>query len=144
MLCDSYTAALQKQHLPPSNFSSTSAALIRLLACSLVGDSVTEHNTVENIGRLFMAADELGYLTFVSPHWYYPYDQNWEFGGTIEKVMHDINMFARAGPLTLDGFENSGAEYVIATMKQSSFLFDVSPSMSFANGALLLLLLCFL
>ena len=77
---------------------------------SLVGDSVTEHNTVDNIGRLFMTAEELGYLVFVSPHWYYPYDHNWQFGGTLEKVMHEINMFAREGPLTLDGFENSGAE----------------------------------
>ena len=57
-----------------------------------------------------MTAEELGYLVFVSPHWYYPYDHNWQFGGTLEKVMHEINMFAREGPLTLDGFENSGAE----------------------------------
>ena len=49
---------------------------------------------------------------FISPHYYYPTDGGWKFGGTVEKVMHEINMFDRAGALTLDGFEGSGADWL--------------------------------
>jgi nicotinamidase-related amidase len=48
---------------------------------------------------------------FVSPHYYYPVDANWQFGGTVEKLMHDIDMFSRPGPLDLEGFEGSGADW---------------------------------
>jgi nicotinamidase-related amidase len=71
-----------------------------------------EHNTVENIGRLFIAARDLGYLVFISPHYYYDYDQEWEIQGTLEKVMHDIDMFDRVDPLSLEGFEGSGADWL--------------------------------
>lgn len=46
----------------------------------------------------------------VSPHYYYPCDHEWHFGGPLEKVMHSICMFDRKGPNTLDGFEGSGAD----------------------------------
>ena len=49
---------------------------------------------------------------FISPHYYYPTDHGWVFEGTLEKVMHDIGMFDRPGPLTLDGFEGSGADWL--------------------------------
>ena len=75
----------------------------------LVGDSVTENGTVENIERLFQTAKEDGYEVFVSPHYYYPTDHGWQFGGTIEKVMHEINMFGRKDALSLEGFAGSGA-----------------------------------
>lgn len=78
----------------------------------LVGASVTENGTIGNLERLFKTAKEKGYQVFISPHYYYPTDHGWQFGGTIEKVMHDINMFDRVGPLTLDGFEGSGADWL--------------------------------
>jgi len=78
----------------------------------LVGDSVTENGTIENIERLFQTAKANGFQVFISPHYYYPTDRNWQFGGTIENVMHDINMFDRAGALTLEGFEGSGADWL--------------------------------
>ena len=71
---------------------------------SLVGESVTENKTVEHIEALFTAAKARGLSTFISPHYYYPSDHRWKFEGTLEKVMHDINMFDRVGPLDLDGF----------------------------------------
>ena len=71
---------------------------------SMVGESVTENKTVENIESLFKAAKENGILVFISPHYYYPTDHGWKFEGTLEKVMHDINMFDRKGPLNVDGF----------------------------------------
>ncbi len=78
----------------------------------MVGKSVTENNTVENIERLFKAAKDAGIPVFVSPHYYFPTDHGWEFVGTLEKAMHSINMFDRKGALNLDGFEGSGADWL--------------------------------
>ena len=78
----------------------------------LVGDSVKENKTVENIERLFKAAKANGFEVFISPHYYYPTDHAWRFGGTIEKVMHDIKMFERSGALSLEGFSGSGADWL--------------------------------
>ena len=77
----------------------------------LVGPSVTENGTVANLGRLFAAAQDASISVFVSPHYYYPTDKGWQFGGTVETMMHDINMFDRSGALELDGFEGSGADW---------------------------------
>ena len=78
----------------------------------LVGDSVKENKTVENIERLFKAAKANGFEVLISPHYYYLTDHGWRFGGTIEKVMHDIKMFERSGALSLEGFSGSGADWL--------------------------------
>ena len=78
----------------------------------LVGKSVTENQTVEHIEALFKSAKASEIPVFVSPHYYYPTDKGWQFGGTIENVMHKINMFERSGELTLEGFEGSGADWL--------------------------------
>ena len=78
----------------------------------LVGDSVKENQTVENVERLFEAAKKNGFEVFISPHYYYPTDRSWQFGGTLEKMMHEIDMFGRKGALTLDGFQGSGADWL--------------------------------
>ncbi|MFT3731620.1 MAG: cysteine hydrolase [Hyphomicrobium sp.] len=78
----------------------------------LFGESITENKTVSNIGQLFAAAKAAGIVVAVSPHYYYPCDHAWRFGGPLEKAMHDIKMFDRAGPLVLDGFEHSGADFL--------------------------------
>jgi nicotinamidase-related amidase len=78
----------------------------------LVGDSVTENRTVEHIDELVAAAKAAGVGVFVSPHYYYPTDASWQFGGTLETVMHDIDMFARRGALDLEGFTGSGADWL--------------------------------
>ena len=44
----------------------------------LVGDSVRENGTVENIERVIQAAKRSGMEVFVSPHYYYPTDHLWE------------------------------------------------------------------
>ena len=79
---------------------------------NLVGESVTENHTVENIEGLFKAAKGNGIQVFISPHYYYPTDHGWKFEGTLEKVMHDINMFDRKGPLNVDGLSGSGADWL--------------------------------
>lgn len=78
----------------------------------LVGDSVTENRTVEHIEELLKAAKDSGCPVFVSPHYYYPTDHEWQFGGTVEKMMHEIKMFDRSGPLNTDGFDGSGADWL--------------------------------
>ncbi|MGJ8558075.1 MAG: cysteine hydrolase [Sulfitobacter geojensis] len=78
----------------------------------VVGESVTEQGTVDNIERLFIAAKAAGMPVFISPHYYYPHDHKWEFEGTLEKTMHSIGMFDRPGPLNLDNFEGSGADWM--------------------------------
>lgn len=78
----------------------------------MVGENVTENNTVENIEALFKAAKQAGLNVFISPHYYYPTDHGWKFAGTLEKAMHDINMFDRKGALSLDDFEGSGADWL--------------------------------
>ena len=78
----------------------------------VVGESVTEHGTVNNIESLFKAAKYNGVPVFVSPHYYYPTDHGWQFEGALEKLMHKIGMFDRKGALTLDAFEGSGADWL--------------------------------
>src|SRR5262249_20095780 len=78
----------------------------------LVGDSVKENRTVENLVRLFTAAKASGYAVFISPHYYYPTDHTWRVCGALEKVMLESREFARRGTLTLDGLPGSGADWL--------------------------------
>jgi nicotinamidase-related amidase len=78
----------------------------------VVGKSVEANNTVAHIGELFKAAKGSGMEVFVSPHYYYPTDDGWQFGGAIEVMMHDINMFSREGALTTKGLKGSGADWL--------------------------------
>jgi nicotinamidase-related amidase len=78
----------------------------------VVGASVERNGTVANIGRLFKAAKAADMTVAISPHYYYPTDHGWKFGGPLEKLMHAIGMFDRKGPLTMDGFSQSGADFM--------------------------------
>jgi nicotinamidase-related amidase len=78
----------------------------------VVGESVTENNTVANLDRLMSAAKQQGYELFISPHYYYPTDHGWKFGGALEVLMHNIGMFDRTSPLSLEGFKGSGADWL--------------------------------
>ena len=78
----------------------------------LVGASVKENNTVANIERLFIAAKQQGFGVFISPHYLYPHDQAWRFGGAVEKTMLQDKEFFRPDPLSLEGFSGSGADWL--------------------------------
>jgi len=78
----------------------------------VVGKSVTDNNTVENIESLFKAGKENGIPVFVSPHYYFPHDHGWKFEGALEELMHSIGMFDRKDALNVDGFEGSGADWL--------------------------------
>jgi len=88
---------------------------------ALVGKNVTENKTVEHIEQLLIAAKENGIPVFISPHYYYPTDHGWKFEGALEKVMHSIKMFDRTSPYSMEGFENSGADFMPQYKK---YLFD--------------------
>jgi len=78
----------------------------------VVGESVTENNTVSNLEQLFKTAKKRNIPVFISPHYYYPTDHGWKFEGALERLMHYIGMFDRKGPLSLEEFEGSGADWL--------------------------------
>ena len=78
----------------------------------LVGASVKENNTVENLARLFAAAKERNFEVFISPHYLYPFDQGWQYGGAVEHMMLDDREFFRPDPLSLKEFSGSGADWL--------------------------------
>ena len=78
----------------------------------VVGKSVTDNNTVENIESLFKSAKDNDMPVFISPHYYFPHDHGWKFEGALEKLMHNIGMFDRKDALDLEGFEGSGADWL--------------------------------
>ncbi len=92
---------------PQNDFLSPSG-----VAWGVVGESVTENGTVDNIERLFRTAKEVHAPVFVSPHYYYPHDHNWEHEGALETLMHNIGMFNREGPLSTEMFDGSGADWL--------------------------------
>ncbi|MBL8177435.1 MAG: isochorismatase family protein [Bryobacterales bacterium] len=82
------------------------------VAWGVVGESVRENKTVENIEGLLQAAKTSGVPVFVSPHYYYPHDHQWKFEGALEALMHKIGMFDRKGALQTAGFAGSGADWL--------------------------------
>jgi nicotinamidase-related amidase len=82
------------------------------LSWGLVGDSVKENNTVENLARLFEVAKDQEYGVFISPHYLYPHDQAWQYGGAVEHMMLDSKEFFRPDPLDVEGFAGSGADWL--------------------------------
>ena len=82
------------------------------VAWGVVGKNVTANGTIKHIDQLFSAAKKADMPVFVSPHYYYPHDHKWEFEGTLETLMHNIGMFDRKAPLSTDGFDGSGADWL--------------------------------
>ena len=82
------------------------------ISWGLVGESVKENNTVENLDRLFTAAKSHEYEVFISPHYLFPHDQRWQYGGIVEHMMLDDKEFFRPDPIGNDGFTGSGADWL--------------------------------
>jgi len=78
----------------------------------VVGESITNNRTVENLEALFQVSDRTGMPVFISPHYYFEHDHRWQFEGTLETLMHQIGMFDRPHALTVEGFEGSGADWL--------------------------------
>ena len=82
------------------------------VAWGVVGESVTENGTVENLESLFQVAADYNVPVFVSPHYYFSHDHDWKFEGALEHLMHDIQMFDRPGPLDTTSLNGSGADWL--------------------------------
>jgi nicotinamidase-related amidase len=81
-------------------------------AYGLIRESLARNNTTENIERLLQAARTVGMRVFVSPHYYYPHDHGWVQPVTpLEDLAHRISLVGRKDPLSLEGFEGSGADF---------------------------------
>ena len=93
---DEYLAALEASTVPTWNWSNI----------------VTDPATGANVIGFSTGYGDGGYPVFVSPHYYYPSDRRWTApGGAVEALMGRLGVFARKGPLSLDGFEGSGADW---------------------------------
>jgi nicotinamidase-related amidase len=78
----------------------------------LVKESLVANKTTDNIEALLRAAQNGGYPVFLSPHYYYPTDRKWvTAGGAVEVLMRQLGAATRQGPLTLEGFDGSGADW---------------------------------
>src|SRR4051812_29751487 len=64
----------------------------------LTKDVIAENDTINNIELLLKAAKEKDYKVFVSPHYYYPHDHNWQIKGGGETMMQENNMFQSKSP----------------------------------------------
>ncbi|GAA1226994.1 isochorismatase family protein [Pseudonocardia alaniniphila] len=78
----------------------------------VLGASVTENKTVENMERIFEAAKSGGYEVFISPHFFFPTDSGWRMNGPLETAEFETHTFARAGQFDLTDFPNSGADWL--------------------------------
>ncbi len=79
---------------------------------AVFGKGVTENNVVANLARLFEAADSADMTVAVSPHYEYPADGRWRFGGPAEQLLNQLHMFERSGPLTVKDLPGSGADFL--------------------------------
>jgi nicotinamidase-related amidase len=79
---------------------------------ALFADSYARNGTVNNLERLLQGAKAAELPVLISPHYYYPTDTDWTApGGATEVLMARLPVFQRQGPLTLDGFAGSGADF---------------------------------
>jgi nicotinamidase-related amidase len=78
----------------------------------VVGASVTENRTVENMLDILKAAKAAKFPVFISPHYFYPTDYKWKFNGPLETMEAESGTFGRTGSLNLSGFERSGADWL--------------------------------
>jgi nicotinamidase-related amidase len=81
-------------------------------AYGVFAESIAEQGTVPNLRRLFEAAKRAGIPVVISPHYYYPHDHRWTFAAPGERLMHQLGMFTRPDPLSIEGFEGSGADWM--------------------------------
>lgn len=111
--------------LPPSTFrlDLSRAALVvtdpqidflspKGAAYGAFGASIEEIGTVPNLLQLFLAAKRADIPVVISPHYYYKHDHAWDFAAPGEQLMHKLRMFDPRDPLSLEGFDGSGADWM--------------------------------
>lgn len=106
MKIDSARAALVLTDLQNDFLSPTGVAY------GLIAESLAHHDTANNLEKLLAAAQHYGLQVFISPHYIYPHDHDAQSPLTpLEDLAHRIGLVGRKGPLSLEGFDNSGADF---------------------------------
>lgn len=82
------------------------------VAWGIVGKNVEANGTIEHIDQLFATAKANDLPVFISPHYYFEHDHKWQFEGALEQAMHAMGMFDRTAPLSVEGFDGSGADWL--------------------------------
>lgn len=77
----------------------------------LTKDILEEVNMIDNLAALLKTAKERDFKVFISPHYFYPHDHKWQFGGAGETMMLEQNMFARNDQYS-PVVEGSGADII--------------------------------
>src|SRR5262245_11510488 len=81
-------------------------------AFPLIQKSLEANDTANNLEKLHKAAKAHGHPVFISPHYYYPHDHRWVAKTTpLEDLAHKIGLVSRNDPLSVNGFEDSGADF---------------------------------
>jgi hypothetical protein len=75
-----------------------------------VEEECNEEQHSRKLRSTFKIAKEENITVFVSPHYYFKHDQNWQIEGSLEALMHKI-MFDRTVYYQCR-FENSGADWL--------------------------------
>jgi nicotinamidase-related amidase len=75
-------------------------------AYGVFAESIAEQGTVPNLRRLMLAARDANIPIIISPHYYYPHDDRWQFNAPGESLMHKLGMFKRQDPLSIEGFKD--------------------------------------
>ncbi|MBP1882471.1 isochorismatase family cysteine hydrolase [Sinorhizobium mexicanum] len=81
-------------------------------AWPVLGEAVTERNVISHLDQLFAAAKQAGMVVALSPHHYYKWDHTWKVQGPLEIFQHELGIFDRKDPYSLEGFEGSGADFL--------------------------------
>ncbi len=81
-------------------------------AWGMLVESLERNNVLENLETLLQTAKAHGLTVIVSPHYCDTTDHQWQAPpGALEALIDQLGLFHRAGPLALDGFTGSGADW---------------------------------
>ena len=81
-------------------------------AFPLIRESLEKNGTAQHLEDLLKAAKQYGYEVFISPHYYYPHDHKWTRPiSPLEDLGKVIGLLMREDPLSLSGFQDSGADF---------------------------------
>lgn len=81
-------------------------------AFALIEQSLAAHDTANHLEALLATAKSAGIPVFISPHYYYPHDHQWQTPLTpLEDLAHRIGLVGRKDPLSVEGFTGSGADF---------------------------------
>lgn len=82
------------------------------IAYGLFAENLKELNTVDNIERLFKAAQNSSTPVFVSPHAYFAHDHAWQDPGALLKQLLQLKVFNREDAVYAKDLDGAGADFL--------------------------------